>query len=57
MPNVEFAIGHRKLSLVLCDNLEGWDGVRGVREVQEEGDICVLMADSYCCTAKTNTTL
>ena len=24
---------------MLCDNLEGWDGVRGVREVQKEGDI------------------
>ena len=33
-------------NLVLCDNLEGWDGVRGEREVQEKGDICVLMADS-----------
>ena len=32
--------------LVLCDILDGWDGVGGVREVQEGGDICIPMADS-----------
>ena len=32
---------------MLCDNLEGWDGVEGGREVQEEGDICIHMADSF----------
>ena len=26
-------------------------------EVQEEGEICMHMADSRCCTAETNTTL
>ena len=31
---------------VLCDNLEGWDGVGGRREIQEGGDICTPMADS-----------
>ena len=31
---------------MLCDNLDGWDGVRGGREVQEEGDTCIPMADS-----------
>ena len=31
---------------MLCDNLEGWDGVEGRREVQEGGDICILMVDS-----------
>ena len=31
---------------MLCDNLEGWDGVRGGREVQEGGDICIPTADS-----------
>ena len=31
---------------VLCDNLEGWDGVEDGRESQEGGDICILMADS-----------
>ena len=39
------------------DDLEGWDGVWGGREVQEGGDICRLMADSCCCMAETNTTL
>ena len=42
---------------MLCDNLEGWDGVGGGREVQEGGDISILMADSHCCMAETNTTL
>ena len=27
------------------------------REAPEEGDICVLIADSYCCTVETNKTL
>ena len=31
---------------VLCDYLEGCDGVGGGREVQEGGDICMPMADS-----------
>ena len=31
---------------VLCDNLEGWDLVRSGREFQEEGDMCMPMADS-----------
>ena len=42
--------------LVLCDDLDGWDGGAG-REVQEGGDIGVHVADSLCCTAETNTTL
>ena len=29
---------------MLCDNLEGWDGVRGEREAQEGADICIPMA-------------
>ena len=32
---------------MLCDNLEGRNGVGGGREVQEGGDMCVLMSDSY----------
>ena len=39
---------------VLCDNLEGWDGMGGEREVQDRGDICILMA-GLCCTAESNT--
>ena len=31
----------------------GWS--RG--SAQKGGDICVLIADLYCCTAETNTTL
>ena len=31
---------------VLCDNLEGWDGVGGGREVQKELDVCICMANS-----------
>ena len=31
---------------LLCDNLEGWDGVGGGREVQKGGDICIPIADS-----------
>ena len=33
-------------NLVLCDNLEGWDGVGGGRELPEGGDICIRTADS-----------
>ena len=29
----------------------------GGREAQEEGDICIHMADLLCCTAETNMTL
>ena len=42
---------------MLCDDLDGQDGVGGGREVQEEGDICIHIADSLHCTAETNTTL
>ena len=45
---------YRGLSLVLCDDLEGWDA--GGREVREGGDICIHRADSSC-TAETKTTL
>jgi len=31
---------------MLCDNLEGWDGARGGREIEEVRDIGVPMADS-----------
>ena len=37
----------KELRLVLCDNLEGWDEVQGGMEVQEGGDMCIPMADSY----------
>ena len=44
------------LSLVLCDDLQGWVG-RGERKAQGERAICILLADSQCRTAETNTTL
>ena len=50
------AVWHRELNPMLCDNLEGWDGVEGGREVQEEGDICIHMADSFWYMAEINTT-
>ena len=31
-----------ELKLGLCNNLEGWEGVAGGREVKEGGDICHL---------------
>ena len=37
--------GHPKP--VLCNNLEGWGGEGGGREVQDGGDTCVPMTDSY----------
>ena len=39
----EVSVWHRELNLVLCDNLEGWDGVEVGKEVQGEGDMCMLM--------------
>ena len=38
----EFSMCHREPNLVLCDNLEGWEG-----EVQEEEDTHIPMADSW----------
>ena len=45
------------LKPVLHDNIEGWDGVGGNREVQEGGDICIPMVDSCSWMAETNTIL
>ena len=41
---------------MLCDNLEGEDGV-GWRMVQEGGDICIPTADLCWCLAEANTIL
>ena len=38
----------------LWNNLEGWEGERVGREVQEIGDICIPMADSCWYLAKTD---
>ena len=53
----EFAVWHRGLNPVFCDNLEGWDGVGDEREVQEGGDTYVPVADSCWCMAEANTML
>ena len=37
----EFDVWLKKLKQGLCINLEGWDGERDGREVQEGGDICI----------------
>ena len=37
---------------MLCDDLDGWDGVDG-REAQELY-ICIYIADSWFCTAEIN---
>ena len=41
----ELAMCLRKLKQDLCINLEGWDGERDGREVQEGWVICTTMAD------------
>ena len=43
----EFAVCLRELKQGLCINLEEWDGEGGGKEVQEGGDICMPMADSF----------
>ena len=35
-----------KPSIFFCNNFEGWGGKEGVKEVQEQGDIGIPMADS-----------
>ena len=42
----EFAACFRKLKQGLCINLERWDGEGDGRQVQEEGDKSISMADS-----------
>ena len=51
----EKLLQHRKLSLVLGDDLAGWVG--GGREDQEEEDTRTLTADLWCCTAEANRAL
>ena len=50
------ALDKTELSLVFCDNIEGWNGGDG-RETPEGGDICMLMANSRCHMVETNTAL
>ena len=37
---------HTSSNPILCDNLRGWAGVGGGREVLEGGAICMPVADS-----------
>ena len=36
---------------------QGWNGEGDGKEVQGGGNICIPMADIYCCLAETNTIL
>ena len=49
-------IAEKKHTSMLCDNLEGWDGMGG-GGVEEGGYVYLLMADSYCYVAEANTIL
>ena len=51
----KFAVQHKELKPVLCDNLEEWGGAEGGREVQEEGDMCIPVP--CWCMAETDTML
>ena len=46
------AIKHSRL----YDDLDGWAGGVG-RKVEEEGDTCMHIADSFCGSAEISTTL
>ena len=50
----EFAVWFSDLKWVLCDKLEGWDGVGAGREVQKGRDVGIPMGDSCWCMAETN---
>ena len=52
----EAAVQCRELSLVPCDDPEGWDVGMGGKEVQERGYICIHIANSLPCIAEANTT-
>ena len=41
-----FAVWLRALKPGLCNNLKGWNGEGGEREIQEGGDVCITMANS-----------
>ena len=43
----EFVVCFRKLKQRLCINLERWGREGDGEEVQEGGDICIPMANSY----------
>ena len=47
----------QRTELGLCNNLEGWNGEEDGREIQEEGNICILITDLHRCMAETDITL
>ena len=51
------AVWLKEFKLGLGNNLEGWDGEGGGRDVQVGGDLGKPMADSRWCMAETNTIL
>ena len=42
---------------MLCDDLEGWDGVSGWEGGSTERGMCIHMADVLCYITETNITL
>ena len=54
---VHSLISKLKIYLMLCNNLDRWDGMGGGKEVKKGGHICIPMADSCQCKAETSTTL
>ena len=46
IPNGNLLYDSGNSKLVLCNNLEGWDGEGDGREFPEGGDICTPMTDS-----------
>ena len=42
---------------MLCDDLGGQGGDGGGREAQKGGNTCIVMTNSQCCSAETNTAL
>ena len=58
--NGELLYKHRELSLVLCNDLKGWEagggGVVAGCSTKKEGIYVYMKADSHCCPAETNTT-
>jgi len=51
----EFAVWPRELKQGIHNNLEWWYGEGGRKEVQEGGDVGILLADSCWCLMETNT--
>ena len=49
----EAVVQHRRLSSMLCDDLEGWNGGWQEEGSTGRGYIYTHMADSLCCTAET----